>query len=359
MRKGLTLVLAAMMAVALTACGGRPAAGSAGPSSLPGAAQSGQAPDGGASEGPESSEVCYLPVRITGSYDIPREAEEKLGRGSCQETVAAFEYDDRGRITGYAAGSLTLAFQYLDEIALPRKVELEDGREISFTEPRWSQDGGEILLDVSASGDETLPGDFRLTELQRDGDGKLAAAVISWESQLGEETFFAPGHTFDENGNLLFVPTEGLEYKYRYGDEGRAAGFELWSSLEGDAGLLGAVRVDEWGRPVSVEYAFGDADTYEDMGNGTYRCGTLDGWTELTFDEAGNFIRCAWYYDVSGITYTYEVEYISMPVSRYAGTPVDYTNAYPLLHYASQGRVNSCAHAAGWLQLPVVSQLWV
>ena len=368
--KAIAVLLALSLLSCLTACGGKPTAGPTIPSNSsssdvldPGGEADTNTSEETPTQGSGDGEVCYLPVKVMGFYDIPEEAANKLGHGSYDETIATYEYDDAGRLTGYASGSITLTFQYLDEIALPATLETQAGITISFTEPRWAQDAPEIVMDVSYDG-EVLPADFRLSELQQDDDGKLVAATIFWESQLGEETYSVAGHTFDEKGNLLFVPLNAEEYqeeyKYQYGADGQVVGFEYWETYGGEFNLMSTVKVDEEGHPVSVEGVIGDNNTYTDMGDGSYRdeAPELGGnWYELSFDEAGNLARSSWYAQISGITYTYTVEYTAMPASQYLGTPVDYTNVYPLFRYKALGLAYDYAEAAGSLQLPIVSQV--
>ena len=92
-------------------------------------------------------------------------------------------------------------------------------------------------------------------------------------------------------------------------------------------------------------------------GDGNYRYEPEGSWYELSFNEAGNLARSSWYEQISGITYTYMVEYTAMPASQYLGTPVDYTNVYPLFRYKALGLAYDYAEAAGSLQLPIVSQV--
>ncbi len=359
MKKVCSLLLCAVLAVTLSACSPKPSASrtpapTATPSPTPDITTPSPAPE--ETEEPAAA-VCYLPVTITAYYDIPEAAADQLGHGSYQETVASYQYDGAGRLTRYAAGdgTMVLSVQYLDEIALPAALELGSGTTITFTQPRWAQDGPDIVLDVTFDG-EDLPADFRLSSLRQDADGKLVGADIFWNSQFGQEAYPVAGHSFDEGGNLVFEPLvlEGYteEYRYQYGDEGQAVGLEHWQ----DGVLAETVQVDPAGRPVSVESVLGGSGAYQDMGDGRYRSDGGGDWTELAFDENGNFYQYILYNETSGITYTYTVEYMTMPLEQYAGTPVDYTNVCPILCSAAQNPLFSYAGAVGNLQLPVSAQ---
>lgn len=369
-KRFLASLLAIVCLLSLTACGGEKT-----DTATPSAPEQSE-PVLDEQPAPEAEEVCYLPVRIVNCTDIPQEAEERLGTGSFEETVASYEYDEAGRLLRYATGSNILTFQYLDEIALPAVWEAdvwESGEweeMLAFKDPRWSADRSEIWLDVAYS--DAFKGNFCdtehayvtadicLSELQLDEAGRLTAATLTWDTALGDETWSLAGYTFDEQGGLLFVPQEmeplTEEFTNEYGADGRMTGIRYEQTCEGQTASQTVVQVD--GDTIRVDASIGTSHAFKDMGDGRYRDEGGDGWwDELVFDENGTFIQSAWHAGTSGITYSYTIEYITVPRAQYVGTPVDYTSICPVLMNEALYDADSQAEAAGKLQLPVAAQL--
>ena len=104
--KAIAVLLALSLLSCLTACGGKPTAGPTIPSNSsssdvldPGGEADTNTSEETPTQGSGDGEVCYLPVKVMGFYDIPEEAANKLGHGSYDETIATYEYDDAGRLT--------------------------------------------------------------------------------------------------------------------------------------------------------------------------------------------------------------------------------------------------------------------
>lgn len=383
-KKALAALLAALLLLTLPACGGKKKT-TVTTSSVPVQSEPTydepfpnnelNEPDG--QTPPEADGVCYLPVQIVSYTDIPSEAEERLGTGSFEETVASYEYDEAGRLLRYATGSNILTFQYLDEIALPAVWEAdvwESGEweeMLAFKDPRWSADRSEIWLDVVYS--DAFKGNFYdtehayvtadicLSDLQLDEAGRLTAATLTWDTVLGDDEIWdLTGYTFDEQGGLLFVPqnVEQLmeEFTNEYDADGKMTGIRYEQIYEGQSVSQTVVQAD--GDTIRVDASTGTSYDFKDMGDGHYRDVGDDGWwDELVFDENGTFIQSAWHAGTSGITYSYTVEYITVPRARYVGTPVDYTSICPVLMNEALYDTDSQAEAAGKLQLPVAAQL--
>lgn len=384
-KKMLAALLAALLLLSLPACGGKKETTVTTPSvpvqseptyDEPFPNNELNDPDGQTPAEPEDDGVCYLPVQIVNYTDIPTAAEERLGTGSFEAVVADYEYDEAGRLLRYATGSNILTFQYLDEIALPAVWEAdvwESGEweeMLVFKDPRWSVDRSEIWLDVAYSDafrgtfydteHAYVTADLCLSDLQLDEAGRLTAATLTWDTVLGDETWSLAGYTFDEQGGLLFVPQEmepiTEKFTNEYGADGRMTGIRYQQTCEGQTVSQTVIQMDE--DTIRVDASTGTSYDFTDMGNGRYRdVGDSDWWDELVFDENGTFIRSAWHAGTSGITYSYTVEYITMPRTQYVGTPVDYTNIVPVLMYDVLYEPDSQAEAAGKLQLPVAAQL--
>lgn len=363
----LASLLAIVCLLSLTACGGEKT-----DTATPSAPEQSE-PVLDEQPAPEAEEVCYLPVRIVNCTDIPQEAEERLGTGSFEETVASYEYDEAGRLLRYATGSNILTFQYLDEIALPAVWEAdvwESGEweeMLAFKDPRWSADRSEIWLDVAYS--DAFKGNFYdtehayvtadicLSDLQLDEAGRLTAASATWDTMLGGEVWPLAGCTFDERGNLQFVPLDHETFTCQYAPDGQMNGIVYGETYEGQTTPQTTVRVDEDAISVEMGSELGMNYTFASVGDGHYRDTRDDRWYELVLDEDGKLIQSAWHAESSGITYSYTIEYITVPRAQYVGTPVDYTSLCPVLMYEELFLTNSFAEAAGELQLPVTAQL--
>lgn len=357
-RKLWTGLLAVMYLLTLTACGGKEAATPAAPEQ--------SEPITDQQPAPETEEVCYLPVRIISGADIPAAAEERLGGDLADNIVAAYEYDDAGRLLRYETQTLSLTFQYLDEIALPAVVavdEWESGEwetRVSFENPRWTEDRSGIVLDAEYSdsvGAGAVAADIQLSDLRLDEAGRLTAASATWDTMLGGEVWPLAGYTFDERENLQFVPLDHETFTCQYAPDGQMNGIVYGETYEGQTTPQTTVRVDEDAISVEMGSELGMNYTFASVGDGRYRDMRDDRWYELVLDEDGKLIQSAWHAESSGITYSYTIEYITVPRARYVGTPVDYTSLCPVLMYEELFLTNSFAEAAGELQLPVTAQL--
>ncbi len=309
-----------------------------------------------------SEKLCYLPTEIIFGVDYPESAASKLGQtpGYHEETSAVFVYDDAGRLVNYHSydGQFAMSIQYLGEIALPSECGLGDGTIIRFMNPRWSEDNSEILLDVCGGGltiDEINEADFKLSQIELNSDGRLSGALITWESGLGDEVYYYCGYAFDEYGNLTFAtdPKDEFhtEYKYLYGNENNILGFECyWTNDAGVSQLDTAACMSEDGSYFRVENGL-ESSNYALVGIGRYRHEYDGNWSEVVFDENGNLSEYIWYAASSGITYTYKVNYMTMSESQYTGTPVTYSDIYPMLQY--NAFADNYVEAAGMLQIPI------
>lgn len=376
-KKLLAVLLAAVMLLTLTACGGKKTTAPSAPAQSeptydePFPNNELSEPD---EQAPEADGVCYLPVSVVSYTDIPPEAEERLGTGSFEETVASYEYDEAGRLLRYHTSTNDLTFQYLDEIALPAvlKADVWESGEweemLAFKDPRWSADRSEIWLDVAYSDafKETIydteqtyvTADICLSDLQLDEAGRLAAATLTWDTVFDDDEIWGlAGYTFDEHGNLLFVPDDGWEFTYQYDGDGHIveAAYDLAPEVAQGQSFPTTVKVGQ--DAIRVEANIGASYDFADMGDGRYRSGDEDDWNELVFDEDGKLIRSAWHAGISGITYSYTVEYMAVPRAQYVGTPVDYTNIVPVLMYEALYDAESQAEVTGKLQLPVTAQI--
>ena len=309
-----------------------------------------------------SGDLCYLPTEIIFGVDYPESAASKLGQtpGYHEETSAVYTYDDAGRLMKYHSydGQFALTIQYLGEIALPAECGLGDGSIIRFMNPRWSEDNSEILLDVCGGGltiEEIIEADFRLSEIELDSDGRLSGALIAWESCLGDEVYYYCGYAFDEYGNVTFAtdPEDEYktEYKYLYGNENNIRGFECyWTNNAGEVQLDNTAYMSADGDYFCVENGL-ESTKYALVDIGRYRYEYNGNWNEVVFDENGNLSEYVWYVASSGITYTYKLNYMAMPKSQYAGTPITYSEIYPMLQYNAWA--DNYVEAAGMLQIPI------
>lgn len=324
------------------------------------------------------NELVYLPVRIIDAADYSEEGAQKLGKlpGYQEEAYTSFEYDGEGRLISYKTSESEITFQYLENVGLPMKYRNNEGS-VSFTDPRWSQDRSEILLDVSYAGvypynmadyseGMILHGDYKLSDIQLDNDGRLASASVMWTSNLGEEIYEYYGYSFDGKGNLIFVPRLDDEagyyddFVYRYSDDGKITGYEhYWKDGSGETFTGNKVYADISSGSVSVE-AMLEKSEYSFFTDGRYRCERTGDygtdWTEIALDgESGNLLQRRWYMAVSGITYVEKIEYMTMLASEYFATAVDYTALYPM--FDEDGISEGCIRAAGSLQIPLSARL--
>lgn len=357
MKKATALTLAFLLTLFLSACTTRPESTPTPspdmdrlqPASSPEIDSPGEAPD-------PIADLCFLPVQVTGTSYIPQETEDEMG----QEVLESYEYDENGRLVLYSTNSLTLTFQYLDQIALPQTLVLDGETTVQFMEPRWNQDFSQITLDIDYNG-KVLPEDFTISEIQQDEFGKMIAGQVHWKSQLGEDSFHVTGYTFDQSGNLIFVPrvtpNYTQEYAYQYGDDNKVAVLEYGKNYGGEVQYLETIQVNEGGGPLTICREFGPADEYIHLGDGLYCSQWEDNWEEIQVDEHGNLIRYSRFDASSGVTCDYNVKYRPMSRQDYAGEAIDYSNLYPVIHIACQAQADSYAHAVGYLQLPPVAQV--
>jgi len=248
---------------------------------------------------------------------------------------------------------------------------------VYFTAHRWSDDRSEILTDVSYSDytpynmadyetGSVLQEDYRVSRIRQDNDGRLISADITWKSNFGEEAFCYNGHTFDDKGCLMFVSATYEdsdyfeEFVHNYGSDGRISGYDYYIKNGSEVPALSERVVVESEEYISFSNALKE-DKFEYTGDGCYRM-EISGdygtnWYEIELDENGKISQYSWHMGVSGMTYIEKIEYKEMPLTEYEGTPVCYSDLYPLFRINALGD-ESYVKNAGELQVPLAAKLF-